>query len=469
MTVKKKVTLIVLAIVLAFVLIIGAALVIILSQPKNLAILSVRGAISDVFRRDEIKPVSRMLKGGSLYVENNGMESDDTSYDEFSYSGKLYFSGKAIMAEDVNVKIDDLKLRGDAYVSRDLIYLSEDEILDDAYGVYLPDFAEELEDSIFAYGSGSDYAITDKEAYEMLLDILENYDAEALEKDTKQVLDEVGKQFWKIVCDNAEFEVENSSVKLDGEKVKAREITLTIDGDATANIVSEMYDFLCDDDTINDYLIEHGEMIKPILVEYGLDTTKDAVDIYEDFLDELDDEIEDICDGIEDDFNEIEIEIVTKRYSAKLLKLTVKDGSDIAFSIKFDKKGARRSESITIKSYDDEIFSYEITENTKKLYKAKLSISGETLMITVNKAKGSYTAKMEDTFSIQGEYQASFGETTLTIDKITLDDTTYKADITLIIDEKDKMPSAPDTYTSISDITDSDVEKWIERFEEFAK
>jgi hypothetical protein len=70
-----------------------------------------------------------------------------------------------------------------------------------------------------------------------------------------------------------------------------------------------------------------------------------------------------------------------------------------------------------------------------------------------------------------GKISTKNKETTITLDKITEENewydssSTIKTDLTIIIDQKDKMPSAPKNYDSIADIEEKDIEKWMEKLE----
>ena len=68
--------------------------------------------------------------------------------------------------------------------------------------------------------------------------------------------------------------------------------------------------------------------------------------------------------------------------------------------------------------------------------------------------------------TVKGKITVKGDKTTLTIDKISSGEESVKCDITFVIDESDKIPSAPTKFDRISDITEEDIEEWAEKIAE---
>ncbi len=476
----KKVIAILLAIVLAIGVGAGIFAAVIYNKPEKVAFSAVQGAIEDLLEREEIAPVWNMLHGGSLSVSVDEFKSDD--YDMLKggkVSGKIYFSEDAFMAEDIKVDLFGVKIDGDIYTSSDMIYISEDEIFDGKYGIVYKDAANDFEDSIFAYGSGSDYAIQDEDTYDAIMETLESLkdtDNEKLRKDAEELAEEHIKNIYEIICDNVEFESDNDEVRLNGQREKVRVITIKMDGDDIANIVRDIYEYLCEDKTIGDFLDEHGSSLA--LADYLFKLDSDSLgELYEEYLEDMEDRIDVICDEIEDQCDDTEIKIITPKMSHKLLKAEIEVDGDTVFSIDFGKDGVKKTNEINVE-IDGEELSYVISENTKDTYEAKLEADGETVIkVSIDKKGESYKLSLGDGYiTIKGDYITDGDTTTITVEKLTVryeswEDSsettyTYDADITIIIDEKDDIPAAPDKFDRISDITEEDIEKWFEKIQD---
>ena len=186
----------------------GAVGVGIANSPKIVMANAISGVVEDVLERDEIKPIYDMVKHGSLEASISSWNENGYNYLEGqAYSGKIYFSKDALMLEDVSVRIDSFEVNGSAYISSDVLYIAEDEILGDAYGVKLADLGTELDNSIFAYNSGSKYSlgnVMESDDYDQLIESLEgSKSSKKMTKDAKKIAKTYSKNFAKIVGNHA--------------------------------------------------------------------------------------------------------------------------------------------------------------------------------------------------------------------------------------------------------------------------
>ena len=172
---------------------VGAGVAVYANTPENLVARSVAQVFSSITERQEIQLLANVLTKGSIQF-SVGNFSAESAYNEYrgenlvdSYeeahgetildvSGKLYFGEKAFYAEDIAVDVEGFKLNADAYISEELVYVNEADFLGGAYGFSTKNLAEQFKNSIFAYGSDSEYAIPDQETYDLILDACKSFE-----------------------------------------------------------------------------------------------------------------------------------------------------------------------------------------------------------------------------------------------------------------------------------------------------
>ena len=477
------------AIILAIALILGAlggvGITVYRNMPENATALALSGLLKDALARDEIAPIYQLLTGGSVSASANSIKFNDEEIFSGKASGKLYFSKNALALENFSLSISDFNLSADAYISNEMIYVSEDEILDGAYGLKFDDLARELENSIFAYGSGSNYAIPDEEIYNMIIDALENTDNDQLTKDFEALVKTLAKDLWEIACENVEFEATKTKERLGGQSTSVKKITITITPYAVSDTVRAIYDYLYNDINIPNFLEKYEDFFAP----YDLLTNTDLsiLEFYEERLENFEKKLDDICNALENDIEEdLVIELFMPPLTQKLLKLSVSYDNDELFMIDFGAEGLKDTTKITVE-IDGMKGTYEIVEKTDDTYRCKLKFNTFSADLTINKRNNRYTLSftnqytyLTDSYSITGSYREEKDSVSLTLDKIT-NNYTYtsytdgsKTDYTDIIEckasavikLKDTMPAAPTVYDSISDISESDISSVINKLED---
>ena len=477
----------VLAIIIAAVLLIGAGtgigFAIYGNLPQNAAATAIFGAIEDFGERDEIQPLLKMLTKGSFEFSLNELkEGDEDILEDGKFSGKMYFSKDAFMLENLEFNAGDFAIAGDIYISEDLLYISEDELLKNAYGIELKKIVEDFEDSIFAYGSDSEYAIPDEETHNDIVSALSAAQDTKMQKEAQKIAEKLYKKMWKIACDNFEFESENEEIKVGGSKEKVRVITIIIEGDALAEAISEFYDYLCEDKSIPKFLDKYEDALDFTFTSTADDKT--IAELYEEYLDQLGDNMSDICDSIERNFSDdIVIKVATPKSSKKLVKLEVEANGENVFTLDLGMKGIRKTDKITLE-IDGEKLTYQVKTDNSKEFECVLKNDTTTVKLNVDKKKDKFTFSVDSpnssslkSLEIKGDWETKSGKTTITVDKI--ESVTYgydkyynrieitntiDCDIVFVIDQSDKIPSAPKDYKRISDITEEDIEDWVETF-----
>lgn len=445
------------------------------NTPKNLTMRALSSAVEDATEREDVEVLLDVVTQGSVSVSMSELRYEDQNLmEDASIRGKLYFDESAIMAEDVYFEMDGIAISGDVYLSDKMVYISEEKILNEAIGITYKKLADELEKSIFAYGSGSDYEITDKETYEKLLKICESLEDDKIKEDAEDLVKDLTKSILKIFFDNVEIESEKDTMRIGGEKRKVRVITITVNGEMFAAFLNDLYDFLDKDDAIDDFLAEHEEFLLPLLDELDILNTENVDSLresYRDALEELEDEIDSICDEIEDDDSEAELQLVTPRSSKKLLKIAfnVENGSEI--SLDFGGEGIKKAECITLE-VGNMAFVYEIEQNDRKAFINSFSVNGEEVFeLELDKQQDAFVLNVGDA-RLKGSFEeGSGGKYTFGIERIIPNrsyapEEVYRTDWTIVFDTKDSIPKAPKNYTTIDELTDKKIESWIEKIED---
>lgn len=495
---KKKVLFFIAIGVLSFLMVLGVGTVVVLNTPKMVIARTFNNVAKEVVKRDEIKPIVKVLKQGSIQALYEDEEID------MKVGGKVYFSNEALMISNVEVKSGENEILGELYVSKDEVYVSEDNILDGAYGFKFENLKEDLEESILAPDSDSYYAL-DEEIFDQIISTLDLYEEqEAMSKDFAKVVEKVYNKVSKIVLNNAEITKESDEIRINGKKEKVRVIEIAIDDEAMQTILEEVYDYLCDTKDITRFLEKYEETLNKLLVMNGFDEDFSILDEYEDALDELEDVIDDVIDGLED-AETVKIIMATPKMRATLAQLQVKVGKEEVLTLDIGTKGIKNTNQISLENPDGEKITYTVSENNRKSFKSEVSVTNSysedevEVSVEINKERGNYTVSVDQiseksdywygydytyTYStmVKGDFATKGDTTTITIDKVVevesedypegYDDLDSSEEwenemgsIEFVFDTKDKMPK-PRSYSSIAEIYEEDIEEWEAKFED---
>lgn len=459
----------------------------VLNTPKMVAARSLKNLSEDFMERREVKPIINILKKGSAQFTLNSIKEDNEElFKNNSISGKVYFSKNSLMLSDIAIKLNNEKISGDAYISDNAIYVTEENILGGSYGLKLSDLADQLSNSIFSPDRDTNYSI-DEDLFDKIISTLDNTsDKEKITDEVKALIKKTLLDLTDIIVDNAEFSSEKTSIRINGSKTKVRLITITVDADSMESIIKEAYDYLASAEHITEFIEKYDIAITAIINEFYGNYCRSFSDIYDDWLEDLEDDIDDICDDLEDNFETVTLNIATRRASAKLLKLELKIDSETVLSLDCGNKGIKKTNTVALEFLDYKA-SYKINENSKK--KTDVSISIEAyedydITLVIDKEHKTYTATFKesyyygstDKYTVKGNITTKGDKTTLTVDKITnkyVSSYGYESEYVtklgceVILDTKDKMPSPIKKYNSLSDITEKNIDKWIDKLSEF--
>lgn len=459
------------AIVLSAVLVVGAGIGVGIgiyrNQPENVA----EGAMMDVLEgfaaRREIAPLANMLTEGSFSLAYNGIRVEDRDlFGGLKLGGKLFFSQSAVMLQGFRFENGDVKLAGDLYSSDKMLYLYEKEVLKGAYGVEYTRISEEFKNSIFAYDSNSKYAIgskADQEKLEKYWDI-QNTD---YSKDTMRLVVTVSRDLWDIICANLVFEATDEEVYIHGEREKVRAVTVTLDANTSVEIMLDVYDYLSQNEDIKAFLTKYDEELTLLFEVDEANKDKTVAQLYEELLEKVEEKLDRLSQKIEDAFNgrTLSVRLITPRFRHTLVMLDAMFGGQELFALEIGMDGIEETDKITL-HMDGEKYFYEVTEDTDESFKSALKSPSGSIELSWDKGREKYTLKIKSKGTSENEWQnmdwtftgkviVGEGKKTITLDKILIDEGEAKCDICIVIDEKDEMPAAPTTFTTLSQITEA--------------
>jgi hypothetical protein len=483
---------------LVFILLVaGVGAGIYFNQPKVVVRNALAGFVEDLAKRPEVEPLVNMANKGSLELSGKVDSSklkgsaefiEDAKEENFKVSagGKFYFGKEAFYIENLNADVFvedevDFNLNANIFMSQDLVYVENDEILDGTVGIVRGEMADAYSGSYFQELVPEEF----NEIAEKAFELIDEMDSEKAQKDFKKIADRYGKVLLKSFEKNAEIDSENDDVKIGGEKMDCRVITVTLDEKAMIAIVEDLYEEFENDDKLVDYLYEYGaeeiyDMMMYIMVEMmGVEDPDMSfeegwdlvIETLGEAIDEMKDELEDI---------EISVEIVTPKFSSTLRKISVAydfDGEKATLlTADFGKDGIKKATEINLDVMDGmAAVTYEV-ENSKEEYNGKLVVESEMMLgkeamtlftIKVDKDKDTFRINIpEAELVLSGDWASKSGVHTITFKKVAMNDETIEGfELTFVIDEKDKMPKTldADDVTNLFDLKEKDIEKIVEK------
>lgn len=404
-----------------------------------------------------------VLNGGSIEVSMN-TEGVSEGFLDMDVLAKVYTNLKdKKFAFSASASMDGSEIvDADAWVNEKDIIVSSESLLDDVYGVNLKKLEENLEDSAIFDLLGMDFEDFEEQ---MALSSEVKIDEKTLlafEEDLTKLLEKVAKQFGKSLKEYAEIEKGKKELGFNGEKVNAKTVEVYIEGDALAEVIGEVAQYLYDSKDLEALLDDYAELIVTYLAVSG-----DEVDVDE-IIDPIYESLDTMIEGIDDfaeEMEEIEFTVVAYLKSDYLLgfDLTVEEDSDkYALSVLAGPSFAELKEfRVTIEEYGDKTtLVYTVDANDSKEFEAELKIreNGKVMTnasVSWDKKAGDYKCKLTQTkfdwwdeeyteeYTVSGSLLEEKDCYNLEIKKLTDGEDEVKPEITICFDRSDKQPSAP--------------------------
>lgn len=450
-------------IALAVVIIIGAVGIgvgVYMNRPETVMQTSVQSLFEDVFAREELETVSALLQSGSLEV----IMSLSGDGNEVSLEYKEYFGleNYETYIEKLKLTANDFSIDGSAYVGEDYLYVSVPSLYDSPVGLSRGNTEKEFDSSLFVFESGSEYEFDEEmsDSIKILCRIYDDAQDKAAVEDIKELLTSYVELLMNSIRENADIEKENDKVKIHGESVNARVITVEIDAECIYNIADDLYKELKDDGRIPKLIKKYGKLaekyVEGTVLEgelqqhLGEDEDDDFVDVlleaYDDMLDDLGNALDEMEESLEDaDDVKIVVEMATKKSSSDLLALNVTakaDGEKMEIvDIQFGKDGIKKTDKITVEIMQEMTAEFAIKQDDKDGYKAEFIIEeGEEEILNVfakidkSAGKFSFGATVEgETYEIKGGYEKSGKKHTFDFKDVVYTD--YSGETFSLIDE----------------------------------
>ncbi len=342
------------------------------------------------------------------------------------------------------------------------LWANEDEVAvklydDYTYGLKIKELFGELEDSILAPGSGSDYALPltqeQMDAFETLSELLND-------KKFKKYMKKAGPDYLKLILDTL---LEDADFEKEGDGLNSI-VTLTLDEDNLADVYEALADKLDDDKQLEELYIsycaltgataEQADTAWSTLVE-GLETSSETISSAD-----LTIELELTLNRFTHSTKEIAVKVRSGKTVGMKLSLTMKDdiklvyetpGTGEKYVLEFEQDGkeqvysmkhTRNSGSSTITR------TYELTWDEK---------SGDLELEASHTGNGT-SSDASEKLRITGNLEFSMGgKMSLELEKYYITGSEPATlGIRLELNKADKMPELPE-YTSLSAIDTTDL------------
>lgn len=356
---------------------------------------------------------------------------------------------------------------------------------------------------------------------------------------TSDIADDIYTMLIKSALKHSEVDKTSGTISCAGKDVKTKDLSIVLNGEAVSLILADAYDYFANDKSLNKYLTEDLVELAPALVDYFYGTAfvvagvampdidipdvgwddddavayaddDDEADIDEDDMEELiedakaelidsietaveqfyesledvdiDDQVEECADALED--FEANIVIHVGKKNGQIIGVDVSaelDGNDLVdvsvvcgpdwdeiteISVKAEVGGVKMS------------VSYEVSENTKKVYNADIKVKQGSdtiakISISWDKKEGDLKVKASSNaffganeIVFKGNLKASSKEFTLMLDKLTVGEQKIDLyEITITVKTSDKMPE-PGKVKDILTLSSDDFEEIKESIEE---
>lgn len=496
---KKLLIMIVCAVVGIGVLVTGFNAI--FNSDKNVALRAIDGALDGLCAREEVEYFTNLMNGGSVSASYKNANLDGA---DVKASAKLYLEleDSTLMFDEISASVkmgeDKLSLTGSIYADNEKVYVKNDEILGGAYGVEKGTLVEGFKKSVFAPDSGSEMAL-DEELYDTILKALEIAEGDLPEKvvkDATDLADTYLTKVRKLIFKHAEYSNVTEEVKIGGEKVNARVISVIITPETIVNFLEDFYDYLKNDDDLRDFVVNNYNDFKPVtelflMTKTGADTDINVGEVYDEAIEGLGEQIDAIVEKMKDeDEGFVALRLAMPKLSTNLMKAWIVSGSDVKdieedpeelmemMSIDFGEDGAEDTNAITIE-YAGQKIKYTVTEEGD-VTTYKITDGTNYASIAFDDDKDQYTIKLQEktnsyfegevttTYVISGDYTTDGDASTFELDHVKINGEELlteenKFDFSITFEESDGMPSAEKDIKSVLTMTEEDFTKIMEK------
>ena len=478
------------AIILAAVLVVGGGVTagVVVSNnnlPENVVKDALLG-LTEVLDRAELKPLYETFTNGSIEMSQTYIRQDSDT-ETWTNSAKIYFANDGVVLQDIHFEESGLTLQGELWLTEDFVCINAENFFQDAYALELGKLAKQFEQSIFAYGSQSKYAIQDQQTYADVLSLLDHLDklnTRKMQKEVSKITSNYLAKLWEIACDQVDFEEGTIAMEIDGKKVDVRNINIVVDADDVCEIWEATLEFLQEDEQVTKFLDKNEDLLNiannPI---FGAEQTTNQTlsDTYREMLKQLKKEFYTTAAEIQESWgdNQLVIDVATPKNKSELLKLNANYANKDVYTLDFDGKNIKDTNKITL--VQEGIKSvYEVIDGDKRFVATYTVDKTEVLNFQLDKETYNYTLTYSETnydtpspSSIKLEGRIIDGaDLKITVDQVTeiVDniwweepmETTYQLDLQLILRNKDKLPEKPDGYKTLETLTEEDVDKLLQ-------
>jgi hypothetical protein len=436
-------------------------------SPKTLFEKAIPRTSAKMQKLEFVGTAEKAASGGSVEIRCEDL--DLGGEDKGSASVVFYANADAKTAAAIlSAKLGDKKYEGAAYLSPKSAVVQFEQLLGkDAYGINLAKAKENLKKSVFDTDSDTDYALSERmtEQVNNAIDKINNLSK--LEKDGNKLYEKYAKKLYKTIADNAEYEKENTEVKIfDESDVPCTAVTVKLDSKAISKAVQSFWKDAKSDSELKKYISDNI-----ITLNIGFE---DVGDLY----DKIDDEVEDLVDDLEDSDLTVTVRYYLNKSSGAIMKaeLIIRDdnGNKTTYAVELGKEFKTfEGLKVTVKrDGSDAMYVWlKVTENSKDEFKCVLDSKNAGSMpefsLKYTKSDGSVKITFDDgrtEYTVKLTYKKSGSTHTVTLDSVSVDGEKVElpGKFSVIVNTKAKAPSAPSKYTDILTMKEEDFEDFIE-------
>ena len=459
----------------------------VLSSPLVLIGTGVKNSLSAIQKNDIVTLVDGVLNGGSIEVSADTEELTENvmgyGMDMGQVSAKVYTDLKNTSVGIVGSLKDGSETLADVsvFANNEKVVVKSDSLLGgDAYGISLKNFADDFNNSEF--GPDGEYSL----GFEME-DAAQNAfnDYEKLIADSEKIAKAAVTEFLKSVKKNAEISKEKSSISFDGKKVKTTAVSIEMDYEQLAEVVTDMMEYVSDDKNLEKYLTEYMEYVLAVsggYFGYDEDDVQDLIDEFYESVDEvLDDGLDDMKDSLEDADISVKVTFHITKSGKQLVGIEAK-GESYGSKFKGSVHAGPDLADITqiTYSFDDDGYtnrgSYTVDTNSGKEFVAKVKLVDyrdrtTTVKINWDKKDGDFDVKIEDRwgdeYGVEGTMKQSGKKTTFNVASVTSYGEEIDLGVDVILSTSDSMNSIS-KFTNVFEMSVDEIETVIEEVQEVA-